>query len=945
MADQRALLAGVAAGEARGGRGAGIAASITRAGHLALGGSQGFLDQGFDEEPRTIVLRLFLAPDHFFQVLHPRQAQGQRLAREGVELLEADDLDIVDPGGIAGFHQVIGDLAGTQDDLAGLGIGRPVHVGQDPHEVPVADEVRGLALGQRMAQQRLGRHDHQRLAERPVHLPAQHVEVIRRGGDVADLDVVLRAELQEPLEPGRGVFRTLALVAVRQQHDEAIGPQPLRFRRSDILVDHDLRAVGEIAELRFPQHQGLRVGAGIAIFEAEHAVFGQRAVMHFEPPVRHGRERHVLVLVGLVDPDGVALAEGAAPRILAGQADVVAFGSQAAESERLAGGPVETLPGGEHLALGIEHAGQRLVDRQAFGNRGQRAAEAVEQLLFDAGGHVAARGFGIGRLVEAGPAPGEPVRLVGLVALGSLELLLQHLGKAHLVFGRPGLVDHALFDQAVRIDRADAGMLADLLVHQRLGEARLVAFIVAEAAIAPHVDHDVAAEGLAIVDRQLAGEGHGFGIIAVDVQDRRLDALGDVRGIGRAARELRAGGEADLVVDDEVDAAAGVVALDAREAEAFPDNALPRKGGVAVDQDGQHLLVLEVAVLVAADVVAEGLLGADLAEHHRVHRFEVRGVGHQAHVHLDPVELAVGAGAEVILHVAGSADVFRVGRAAREFVEDHAIGLGHHVGEHVEAAAVGHAIDDLAHAAAAAILDHGFQRRDHGFAAVEAEALGADVLLAEEAFVLFAADHRAQDRLLAFGAEVDRLVTALDPLLDEAALLHVGDVHVFIADLAAVIALQDIDQFAHRRPFEAERAAEVDLAVKRRAGKAVIGRIEIGRQVLVAEAQRIEVRAQVAAHAIGAHQHHRPDRIRRSFLDRARVHGRTGFRGGGLDRHLHLGGIERGGQVVRRGTPVRLGPRRPGLRIVGEEIVEFVTHLSLIPGRTSHPHDRGRAGG
>src|SRR3546814_7710022 len=89
----------------------------------------------------------------------------------------------------------------------------------------------------------------------------------------------------------------------------------------------------------------------------------------------------------------------------------------------------------------------------------------------------------------------------------------------------------------------------------------------AEAAIAPHVDHDIALELLAEVDRELAREGHRLGIVAVDVQDRRLNALGDVGRIGRRARELRAGRETDLVVDDEVDAAAGIVAADAREAE------------------------------------------------------------------------------------------------------------------------------------------------------------------------------------------------------------------------------------------------------------------------------------------------------------------------------------------------------------------------------------------
>jgi len=74
-------------------------------------------------------------------------------------------------------------------------------------------------------------------------------------GRLGDLNVVLGAELEEAFEAGGGVFRTLAFVAVREEHDEAAGLTPLRFGRSDELVDHDLRAVGEVTELGFPDDQ------------------------------------------------------------------------------------------------------------------------------------------------------------------------------------------------------------------------------------------------------------------------------------------------------------------------------------------------------------------------------------------------------------------------------------------------------------------------------------------------------------------------------------------------------------------------------------------------------------------------------------------------------------------------------------------------------------------
>ncbi len=393
-------------------------------------------------------------------------------------------------------------------------------------------EAGRCALGHRVPEQALGRHDDKRLAERAQHLPAQDVEIVGRAGDVAHLDVVVGAQLQEAFEAGAGVFRPLAFEAVRQQHDQAIGAQPLGLAAGDELVDHDLRAVGKVAELRLPQHQRLGIGQGKAVFEAEHAEFGQDRIVDLELAVGQRGQRNVLVLVLLVDPDGVALAEGAAAGILAGKTHVVAFGDKAAEGQRLGRGPVEARAAVEHLLLGVDHALQGLVDGQAFGNRGERAAQAFKQLGVDRGVHVAAGGFGVRRLVQPAPAPGEPVGLVGLVALAGLELRLEQGHEVGADRACVGAVDHAFGFQPRGIDFAYPGVLADPLVHQRLGEARLVTLVVAEAAVAPHVDDDVALELLAVLDRQLAGEGHGLGIITVDVQDRRLDALGDIAGVG-----------------------------------------------------------------------------------------------------------------------------------------------------------------------------------------------------------------------------------------------------------------------------------------------------------------------------------------------------------------------------------------------------------------------------
>ena len=205
---------------------------------------------------------------------------------------------------------------------------------------------------------------------------------------------------------------------------------------------------------------------------------------------------------------------------------------------------------------------------------------------------------------------------------------------------------------------------------------------------------------------------------------------------------------------------------------------------------------------------------AHLAEHDRVDRFEVRRVGKQRQVHLVAVEFAVGRGAEVVFDVARAADVGRVGRAAGELVEDRRGGLAHDVGEDVEPPAVGHADVDLGHAHLAAIFDHRLERRDRAFAAVEPEALGPDIFAGEEFLPLLGVDDLGEDRLLAFGRELDRFFLALDPVLDEAPLLDLVDVHVFEADVAAVGLLQHLQHLAHGRGLEAEHAADPDRPVE-----------------------------------------------------------------------------------------------------------------------------------
>ena len=95
-----------------------------------------------------------------------------------------------------------------------------------------------------------------------------------------------------------------------------------------------------------------------------------------------------------------------------------------------------------------------------------------------------------------------------------------------------------------------------------------------------------------------------------------------------------------------------------RQAEDFGDHALAGEGGVAVQQQRQHLgAFLQRHDLLAGAAIDLVLLGARLAHHDGIDDLEMRRVGGQRQMHLVAVELAVRRGAEMVLHVAGTLDV------------------------------------------------------------------------------------------------------------------------------------------------------------------------------------------------------------------------------------------------------------------------------------------------
>src|SRR5262249_56739128 len=148
---------------------------------------------------------------------------------------------------------------------------------------------------------------------------AQDVEVVGRRGAVGDLPVILCAQLQVALEPRRGVLWPLTFIAMREQADETRHPQPLALAGRDELVEYDLRAVGEIAELRLPHHEGVWLGQRVAVFEGQHRLLRAHRVDRFKAAMAWGDvfERGVAALGLLVDQHRMTLRESPPLAVLA----------------------------------------------------------------------------------------------------------------------------------------------------------------------------------------------------------------------------------------------------------------------------------------------------------------------------------------------------------------------------------------------------------------------------------------------------------------------------------------------------------------------------------------------------------------------------------------------------------------------------------------------------
>ena len=160
-------------------------------------------------------------------------------------------------------------------------------------------------------------------------------------------------------------------------------------------------------------------------------------------------------------------------------------------------------------------------------------------------------------------------------------------------------------------------------------------------------------------------------------------------------------------------------------------------------------------------------------------------------MHRIAIKLAIRGSAEVIFYIARSIHILGLERAALKFVKDRAIGFGHHIGQHGQTAAVGHANDDVFYAQCATPFDDLLHRGDEAFAAVKTKAFGTHIFDMKKFFEAFSLDQFIENGFATLAGEADFLAITFNTLFEPSRFFGIGNMHILQGESAAIGAAND----------------------------------------------------------------------------------------------------------------------------------------------------------
>ena len=194
------------------------------------------------------------------------------------------------------------------------------------------------------------------------------------------------------------------------------------------------------------------------------------------------------------------------------------------------------------------------MDRKALGIIGELCKNFVEHCSLNTGVDMRQNANRLGRLGNLGRHWSMRTSLIKRY----LQLALEIVERLFSFFE----CDVTTSDQGFNIQLTNTALFSNGLVHEWLRVTGVVTFVMAMAAVTHHVNNNVFMETLTIFPCESSDANASFGVVAIDVEDRCLDCLGDVTAIQRRTSELWRCCETNLVVNDEVNGSANAISVD-----------------------------------------------------------------------------------------------------------------------------------------------------------------------------------------------------------------------------------------------------------------------------------------------------------------------------------------------------------------------------------------------
>ncbi len=131
-------------------------------------------------------------------------------------------------------------------------------------------------------------------------------------------------------------------------------------------------------------------------------------------------------------------------------------------------------------------------------------------------------------------------------------------------------------------------MTCDFLVHQWLCEHWLIKLVMAEATIADEIDNNIVFELLSVFCCELKGCDNFVETISIDVEDRAVQCLCEIRRVDTRARFVWVCCKADLVIDNDMNCTTNFVVLQVNHLHGLVDDTLTCERSISVNENGNY---------------------------------------------------------------------------------------------------------------------------------------------------------------------------------------------------------------------------------------------------------------------------------------------------------------------------------------------------------------------